>query len=985
MANNQITLEILTEIQKSVKALETLGADAAKQFSGIQKKAKDSFGGVEENARKTALTISDGFRLAIGAAVANFALLGGRKVLGVFEDGVKAASEETDALNELNTALQLTGIYSDKTAEDLATFVDGLEKSSKFTGEQVASSAALIQSLGRLSGEGLKQATQAAVDLSAALRIDLNTASQLVGKAATGNIEVFKRYGLEIKKGQNASESFANALKTLQDRFGGAAAAQLNTYSGAVFQLETAYQDVLKVFGRAIVQNPSVIAGIRSLTSFIQILGQSFQDNKGFIEDFISSMVKLGVKVIPSLITPFQILIGLINGFTDILTRAVEGNIQILGGLASFIDKDLGNSLTGIAESLKESRKLGEEFSGNVISALEQSRKGVQDTADGFDKLTSTIKNAKPAIKATGKAIEDNLDTTAADALKGSFDKLKSSIADITKENDKLTKSKSEQIDAALQGSIELATNAVKELAAQGLLSDAAKEQISLFLKLNEEKAKLARGDVSFFDLNLSEASNFISEAFNSVSQGVSSIFDQFASGDIFGGLETILTKLEGVAQLIGEEFSKLTVGDIASGIGNVLSGAASVLSNVLNGGYLGQLSGFVDQIANAPAQFVDVAFKFKDALVGFIEGAPAILESITQALPSLLSSIAAALPDLVSALVPLFEQLASIIADQAPALAEGLLKAITKLVQAAPEIIKRLVAGIPALISAILRNLPALITAIFQAIPEIVRIFADSIPLIVQEFAANISPIILALTQGLIEVMPDITLALVDSLIVKGGIFKIVGALIAAMPDVGIALAQGFLRAIANVGASVFQYLAQIFSDNIKLPKLEKPDLRIEIPQEYIDILSGKALGEAIVDAFNKATEGLRKLDFTGGGGGLGGFTKKLGFADGGIVPKAIYAASGTFVPRGTDTVPAMLTPGELVIPTNDVDRLSRFLDQQAVGGGADTGLLGRLESIVARYERSTEKNVTVNVQVGEKSIAEVILSLNRQGFRTA
>jgi chromosome segregation ATPase len=37
-------------------------------------------------------------------------------------------------------------------------------------------------------------------------------------------------------------------------------------------------------------------------------------------------------------------------------------------------------------------------------------------------------------------------------------------------------------------------------------------------------------------------------------------------------------------------------------------------------------------------------------------------------------------------------------------------------------------------------------------------------------------------------------------------------------------------------------------------------------------------------------------------------------GFSDGGVV-KTLYAQSGAFVPKGTDTVPAMLTPGEVVL----------------------------------------------------------------------
>jgi hypothetical protein len=49
------------------------------------------------------------------------------------------------------------------------------------------------------------------------------------------------------------------------------------------------------------------------------------------------------------------------------------------------------------------------------------------------------------------------------------------------------------------------------------------------------------------------------------------------------------------------------------------------------------------------------------------------------------------------------------------------------------------------------------------------------------------------------------------------------------------------------------------------------------------------------------------------GAGGGGGGSSIPAGAMSGGGV---VYAAGGMFRPRGSDTVPAMLTPGEVVLP---------------------------------------------------------------------
>ena len=79
----------------------------------------------------------------------------------------------------------------------------------------------------------------------------------------------------------------------------------------------------------------------------------------------------------------------------------------------------------------------------------------------------------------------------------------------------------------------------------------------------------------------------------------------------------------------------------------------------------------------------------------------------------------------------------------------------------------------------------------------------------------------------------------------------------------------------------------------------------------------------EGVKSIFNALTNALDNFSFScgGDGGTTGKIARQLGFAEGGKVlemadyRRTLYAASGTFVPRGTDTVPAMLTPGEFVV----------------------------------------------------------------------
>jgi hypothetical protein len=63
----------------------------------------------------------------------------------------------------------------------------------------------------------------------------------------------------------------------------------------------------------------------------------------------------------------------------------------------------------------------------------------------------------------------------------------------------------------------------------------------------------------------------------------------------------------------------------------------------------------------------------------------------------------------------------------------------------------------------------------------------------------------------------------------------------------------------------------------------------------------------------------------------GLADISRRHGLAQGGTV----YANTGMFVPRGTDTVPAMLTPGEFVVNRRSVQRGNNLQMLQAMNGG--------------------------------------------------
>ena len=94
------------------------------------------------------------------------------------------------------------------------------------------------------------------------------------------------------------------------------------------------------------------------------------------------------------------------------------------------------------------------------------------------------------------------------------------------------------------------------------------------------------------------------------------------------------------------------------------------------------------------------------------------------------------------------------------------------------------------------------------------------------------------------------------------------------------------------------------------------------------------------------------------------------FGFAEGGVVPQGFP----------NDSFPAMLTSGERIIPPNDTQRLTNFLDREESGqGNATTNAL--LADIANQL--SKQQTITSEVKLNQRTFAQILLELNRTNSR--
>jgi hypothetical protein len=345
-------------------------SQATKQVADFTKKAETQFDGLSKTFKTIGLAAAGAFA-AIGVG---FSL----------KKAISEASAFEVEVNRLKTALELSGITTEQATNEFLDYASALQKTTTFSDDAVLSTASLIQSISKLPTDQLQRATKAALDLSTALRIDLNTASRLVAKAAEGNVDAFRRYGIQIQKGKDNTETFANALTALESKFGGSSERAVNTFSGAISQLQNAANDSLKAFGGFIIQSPEVIQAIQTITSGFVKLTQAISDNEGFVQRSIKA---------------FASFISDLDGrkkVYDEISASVKKNEKAQIDLNDAVDVSIqqakafrsNSALKEQNEALVASKKAEE----NRAKLLEEAKKQFQQTQSAFTSLESKFK-----------------------------------------------------------------------------------------------------------------------------------------------------------------------------------------------------------------------------------------------------------------------------------------------------------------------------------------------------------------------------------------------------------------------------------------------------------------------------------------------------------------------------------------------------------------------------------------------------------------
>ena len=420
-----------------ISSLNTAGFDKAKkEFQSLQ-----GFGAKSGFLLKNAM---------VPAAGAVTALAGGLAM------AAKAAIADEQSTKLLETQLRATLGPNQALADSMADFVDQTQLASGVADDELRPALA---GLVRFTGDAAKaqELLTLSIDASKATGKDLAAVSTAIGRAYDGNFTSLKKLGVPLDENIIKTKDFKAAQEALTAQFGGAAAANANTYAGRLAILKIRFDEmvesigykVLPILGKLLdeVDKLVTIMDERGLGGVIGELGsrlRRFVDPAQAVLDVLQKNTKetdgFGAKL-------KQVGFNVANFGSSIINlgSAITGNSFRLGKLQTDLDK----TNSGLALAYANTRAWSETL---LQLDQDQKRANYQKAVDIEQQRLANAEIAK-STASTNKASEAAKRAAAANAkhtesvraLKEAYDNAVETVKDqfspaLMRANDQLTK-----------------------------------------------------------------------------------------------------------------------------------------------------------------------------------------------------------------------------------------------------------------------------------------------------------------------------------------------------------------------------------------------------------------------------------------------------------------------------------------------------------------------------------------------------------------
>jgi len=485
------------------------------------------------------------------ASTAFLALKGAGEVMGAVFGRVNAAISATiDAASgaeasdrKLAASMVQTGNYTEKAYQAIQKLSGAMQAQIGISDDAVKDLASYGMNLG-MSAEQAAKATEAAVNLGAALNIDANAAMKQLAITMTGTtgklgVQVTALKGLTQEQLRSGA-----AIDLIAAKYRDFAANSSQTYEGALKKSKEAWGDVLKQIGFLITKNPAVISALSKSAVMFTSMAESIASGAQWLNENSDSLKNYGmalgiaVGVVGGYIavtnaarvatvawkiaqialnstmalSPVGIAIAAVAGLTlgigylidnfdkcagfakqglaaafDVVTFQIRLLLKGIEAIVSLVDSDMAKSVAGIRQSMEG---FSDQLWANGKAQVEVARRA-EETAVAVGEQNDALKGLESQASASNQAMI-KLETgfiKASEAAKSAIDKMKDVSPQLAlmdwEENKK-------QFEGSLKDLQSRSKEVIIKLTTQIAPLDDAQKQLLEKAKEEETKAQLA-------------------------------------------------------------------------------------------------------------------------------------------------------------------------------------------------------------------------------------------------------------------------------------------------------------------------------------------------------------------------------------------------------------------------------------------------------------------------------------------------------------
>jgi hypothetical protein len=341
----------------------TLKLSILADVDDLNKKLKSANGDVESSSNKLGE-----FSKKAGVAFAAAAAAAGTYAIALAVDGVKAAIEDEKAQTQLAIALEnATGA----TKGQIAATEEAILQMSLASGVADDNLRPALGRLVRSTGDITKAQDLLAIalDISTATGKPLEAVANSLGKAYDGNTAALGKLGIGLDAAELKSMTFEQVQTRLSDLFGGAAAANADTYAGKIARVQIAFDEAKETLGAALLPildkflvfiNENALPAIQAFTGAFSLsenggFGKVITDVGATIKEVVTPIFE-GIKVIFDKVKKaivdskdeFESFWEVIKFIAPLIGKVIGDSLKVVGSIAEVVITVIGKVLGAI-------------------------------------------------------------------------------------------------------------------------------------------------------------------------------------------------------------------------------------------------------------------------------------------------------------------------------------------------------------------------------------------------------------------------------------------------------------------------------------------------------------------------------------------------------------------------------------------------------------------------------------------------------------